>query len=72
MSYVLTQTNGELEEVVEEREEGEARDKECKEALPTTEQLEGDAMVENVHEVNVNANVSLLSLTFTAGLQSAA
>ncbi|KAG0555341.1 hypothetical protein KC19_12G162400 [Ceratodon purpureus] len=45
-------------------------DEECEETL-VAEEPDRDAVVENVHEVNVNANAGPLSVSFSAGFRSA-
>lgn len=62
----LPPANGDSVEVVEDDDE----DEECEETLVAGEP-ERDAVVENVREVNVNANAGPLSVSFSAGFRLA-
>ena len=63
----LPPANMESAEAVEEDDD----DEECEEAPVVEEPERGDAVVENVHEVNVNANAGPLSVSFSAGFRLA-
>lgn len=62
----LPPANADSAETVEDDDE----DEECEETL-VAEEPERDAVVENVHEVNVNANAGPLSVSFSAGYRLA-
>lgn len=63
---------GETEELGEDAEEAEEEDDDDEaEEIPMGEEVARDAVVENVHEVHVNANAGPIAVSFSAGFRLA-
>jgi hypothetical protein len=62
---------GETEELGEDAEEAEEEDDDEAEEIPMGEEVARDAVVENVHEVHVNANAGPIAVSFSAGFRLA-
>lgn len=62
---------GETEELGEDAEEVEEEDDDEAEEVPMGEEVARDAVVENVHEVHVNANAGPIAVSFSAGFRLA-
>lgn len=62
---------GETEELGDDTEEAEEEEDDEVEEIPMGEEVARDAVVENVHEVHVNANAGPIAVSFSAGFRLA-